>query len=82
MIGLYIPRIPTQGRYKRGSARIDHVSALWLGHEVREQCHKRPHRGYQAVAHRLPAFNDLGSVPNRLLNPATTPPFVARVSET
>ena len=50
MIGLYIPRISTQGRYKRGSARIDHVSTLWLGRAVREQCNKRPYRGYPALA--------------------------------
>lgn len=29
-IGVYIPRIPTLGRYKMGSARIDRVGVLWL----------------------------------------------------
>jgi len=36
MIGLYIPRIPTQGRYKIGSTKVDRVNALLLDHAVRE----------------------------------------------
>lgn len=38
MIGLYIPHIPAQGRYKRGSARIimsaPSGEAVWFGNSV------------------------------------------------
>lgn len=65
MIGLYIPRIPTQGRYKTGSPRIDRVSALLLDRVAKEHSRKRSCWDYQAAARHGPTLSSIGTAPSR-----------------
>ena len=64
MIGLYIPRIPTQRRYKIGSAKIDHVSTLLLDRVAQEHSRKRSCWDYQAAARHRPTLSRPGAAPS------------------